>query len=198
MWSHPVRFPDPLVKRVGRTKGLYPGNWTSTADCENFFHWKWSPRHRIDIVNTRAIICHRKNSRKFTGCGCRAAFLPSADLPLALRPICHFCSWHLFNYISFITMFHICFLSQTACFSLRPICHLPFGQSATCPSPHRSCSAFLYQLDFFHVHISYLFPLSDCMFRPSPDLPLSFAQFTSSLRPILKFSWNKCDSINAA
>ena len=21
-----VRFPDPLVKRVGRTKGLYPGN----------------------------------------------------------------------------------------------------------------------------------------------------------------------------
>ena len=61
--------------------------------------------------------------------------------------------------------FHICFLSQTACFSLRPICHLPFGQSATCPSPHRSCSAFLYQLDFFHVHISYLFPLSDCMRR---------------------------------
>merc|ERR1712020_453724 len=74
-------------------------------------------------------------------------------------------------------MFHICFLCQTACFSLRPICHLPFGQSATCPSPHRSCSAFLYQLDFFHVYVSYLFPLSDCMFQPSADLPLA-------LRPI--------------
>ena len=60
-------------------------------------------------------------------------------------------------------MFHICFLCQTACFSLRPICHLPFAQSATCPLPHRSCSTFLHQLDFFHVHISYLFPLSDCM-----------------------------------
>ena len=24
--SYLVRFPDPLVKRVGRTKGLYPGN----------------------------------------------------------------------------------------------------------------------------------------------------------------------------
>ena len=109
----------------------------------------------------------------------------AVELLFSLRPICHFCSWHLFNYISFITMFHICFLCQTACFSLRPICHLPFGQSATCPSPHRSCSAFLHQLDFFHVHISYLFPLSDCMFRPLPDLPLFFAQFTSSLRPIL-------------
>ena len=55
-------------------------------------------------------------------------------------------------------------------FSLRPICHFP---SADLPL---LLLAFV-QLYFFHNHVSYLFPLSDCMFQPSADLPLA-------LRPI--------------
>ena len=33
-----VRFPAPLVKRVGRTKGLKQGNFPSMADCGKNVH----------------------------------------------------------------------------------------------------------------------------------------------------------------
>ena len=47
-----VRFPAPLVKRVGRTKGLKQGNFPSMADCGKNVHWKWRIVHIIGIVNT--------------------------------------------------------------------------------------------------------------------------------------------------
>ena len=57
-------------------------------------------------------------------------------------------------------------------FSLRPICHF------LTPNLPLLLLAF-FQLDFFPIHVSYLFPLSDCMFRPSPVVSQPTAQFAT-------------------
>ena len=70
-------------------------------------------------------------------------------------------------------MFHICFLCQTACFSLRPICHLPFGQSATCPSANLPLALrpIVHVLLFFINWISFMYTFHICFLCQTACVP---------------------------
>ena len=51
-WVFSSQVPQLTGLWVGRTKGLYPGNFSSMAECGKNFHWKWTTPHRIGLLNT--------------------------------------------------------------------------------------------------------------------------------------------------